>query len=129
MEGLIERSIPVLKIDDYERAKAFYIDWLGFETLFEWRHEPGLPVYMGIKRGNLVLHLTEHTGDVKGYGGAVNQIENVHAFYEELRSKNSSIEDAPKSMPWGSTVFSLFDPFGNRLTFTTPNEYLGNATR
>jgi catechol 2,3-dioxygenase-like lactoylglutathione lyase family enzyme len=124
MDEFVERSIPVLKIDDYDKAKAFYVDWLGFEIVFEWRHEPNLPVYMGITRGNLVLHLTEHKGDVKGYGGAVNQIENVHAFYAELKARNENIGAAPKSMPWDSTIFSLADPFGNRLTFTTPNEYL-----
>jgi uncharacterized glyoxalase superfamily protein PhnB len=128
MEEFVERSIPVLKIDDYARARAFYVDRLGFEILFEWRHEPGFPVYMGIKRGKLILHLTEHKGDVKGYGGAVNQIADVNAFFEDLRSRNSNIGDAPQDMPWGSTVFSLVDPFGNRVTFTTPTERLATET-
>ena len=79
---------------------------------------------MGVKRGNLILHLTEHKGDVQGYGGVVNHIENVNTYYEELRLKNKEMIEHPKSMPWNSTIFQIVDPFGNRLTFSTPNEYL-----
>lgn len=45
---MIERSYPVLRIDDYEEAKIFYVDFLGFEIEFEWRHVENFPVYMGL---------------------------------------------------------------------------------
>ena len=70
----MEQAIPVLRIDDYEKAKSYYLEFLGFEIEFEWRHADGLPVYMGVKRGALVLHLTEHRGDAddgKGYPYAI----------------------------------------------------------
>lgn len=124
MEEPIEKSAPVLKIDNYEKAKEFHIDCLGFEIIVEWRHEPGLPVYMGINRDGLTLHLNEHKGDVQGYGGALNQIRNVHEYYEELKSEDFNLDGKPQSMPWDSTIFHVQDPFGNRLTFPTPNEFL-----
>ena len=63
---MIERSYPVLRIDDYEEAKIFYVDFLGFEIEFEWRHVENFPVYMGLLLGDLGLHLTEHRGDLDG---------------------------------------------------------------
>ena len=49
----MEIAIPHLRILDYDKAVAFYVGVLGFEIDFEWRHEPGFPVYMGIRRGTL----------------------------------------------------------------------------
>ena len=50
----MERVIPVLQIDDYDQAVDFYATRLGFTILFEHRHEPGFPVYMVVKHGDLL---------------------------------------------------------------------------
>ncbi len=39
----MEVAIPHLRILDYDKAVAFYVDALGFEIDFEWRNGPGLP--------------------------------------------------------------------------------------
>ena len=114
----MERAIPVLRIDNYEKAKSYYLEFLGFELEFEWRHADGLPVYMGVKRGALVLHLTEHRGDADGPGAAYLQVENVRLLHLELQQHGSS--DEPIDQAWGSTELKLVDPFGNKLTFTSP---------
>lgn len=38
----MERAYPVLRIDDYDEAKSYYVDFLGFEIDFEWRHVESL---------------------------------------------------------------------------------------
>ena len=43
----MERAYPILRIDDYEEAKSYYIEFLGFKIDFEWRHAEDFPVYMG----------------------------------------------------------------------------------
>ena len=53
----MERAYPILRIDDYEEAKSYYIEFLGFKIDFEWRHAEDFPVYMGVSRGGLALHL------------------------------------------------------------------------
>lgn len=55
--------IPVLRIFDYGKAMAFYRDWLGFEIVWEHEFEPGMPKYVEVKKGGMVLHLSEHHGD------------------------------------------------------------------
>ncbi|MGF1511786.1 MAG: glyoxalase superfamily protein [Myxococcota bacterium] len=56
----MNRVVPVLQIDDGNRAKAFYVEKLGFTVAFEHRHEPGFPVHKGIEHGDLFMHLSEH---------------------------------------------------------------------
>ena len=116
----MERAYPVLRIDAYEEAKSYYIDFLGFNTDFEWRHAEDFPVYMGISRGGLGLHLSEHRGAAAGPGAAYLQVENVHDLYVELKGKKSDMTEELIDQAWGSTELKLIDPFDNRLTFTSP---------
>ena len=62
----MQRTVPILHIDNYEQAKSYYVDWLGFEVDWEFRLEPGFPVYMQVSREGLVLYLSEHKGDNPG---------------------------------------------------------------
>ena len=55
----MELAVPHLRILDYDEAVSLYVDTLRFEIQFEWRNAPGLPVYMGIRRGTLYAHLSE----------------------------------------------------------------------
>ena len=112
---------PVLRSFDEARARAFYIDFLGFEWVFEHRFEPGLPLYMGVKLGNCALHLSEHYGD--GSPGAAVRIpvDDVAAYARALRAKafGNATPGDPKETPWGTREITIADPAGNRLTFFT----------
>src|SRR5262245_52175620 len=55
--------IPILRIFDVEKAKEFYLDYLGFKVDWEHRFEEDSPLYMQISLGEFVLHLSEHYGD------------------------------------------------------------------
>ena len=59
----VERTIPILRIFDYQKAIEFYVDWLGFEIVWEHRFEENTPVYIEARKDNLILHLSEHHGD------------------------------------------------------------------
>ena len=76
------QAIPVLKIEDEDLARSFYVDGLGFKVDWDWRQEPDLPIYMGLSRDGWVIHLTEHAEDCDP-GGAVYFIADngvVHAL-------------------------------------------------
>ena len=53
---------PILRSFDEAKAREFYIDFLGFEVDFEYGGGGG-PLYLSVKRGDCILHLTEHYGD------------------------------------------------------------------
>lgn len=117
----MERAIPVLRIDSYDEAVRYYVDFLGFSIDFEWRHEANFPVYMGVSRGGLTLHLSEHTGEPAGRPGAAYlQVVDVRAVHASLKAKNNGLAEEPVEQAWGSTELKIKDPFDNALTFTSP---------
>lgn len=114
------RTTPILRIFDEQKAKEFYVEFLGFKIDWEHRFEPGLPLYMQVSRDDCILHLSEHHGDCSP--GAAMRIQStaLDAYQQELLAKQykyarPGIEDTP----WGSRDMSIGDPFGNRLTFTS----------
>ncbi|MDB5520976.1 MAG: glyoxalase/bleomycin resistance/extradiol dioxygenase family protein, partial [Tardiphaga sp.] len=63
MATQMSRIIPVFRIFDVAKAREFYLEFLGFAVVFEHRFEPGLPLYMRLALGEVVLDLSEHHGD------------------------------------------------------------------
>lgn len=54
----LRKTTPILRSFDEAKARAFYLDFLGFKVVFEHRFGPGLPLYMGVARGDCALHLS-----------------------------------------------------------------------
>jgi hypothetical protein len=51
-------TIPVIRIFDEPKAREFYCGFLGFAVEFEHRFEPDLPLYLGLTRGGMRVHLS-----------------------------------------------------------------------
>lgn len=116
----LSRTTPILRIFDEARAREFYLGFLGFEVVFEHRFEPGLPLYMGIRRGDCTLHLSEHHGDATPGSSMRIEADDVDALAAELRAKAyAHARPTVAPMPWGTRDMTVTDPFGNRLTFTS----------
>jgi uncharacterized glyoxalase superfamily protein PhnB len=48
------------------------------------------------------------------------EVDDVDALCAELMSRHASHNRAEvQAMPWGTRDFTVTDPFGNRLTFTS----------
>jgi catechol 2,3-dioxygenase-like lactoylglutathione lyase family enzyme len=112
--------IPVLRIFDVAKAREFYCDFLGFAVDWEHRHQPDLPLYMQVSRGDCVLHLSEHFGDASP--GAlvripVDDLDELIAALNAKRYKNA--RPGIETMPWGRES-AIRDPFYNRLVFHPP---------
>lgn len=111
---------PILRSFDEARTRDFYVRYLGFEVLFEHRFEPGMPLYMGLRRGNCELHLSEHHGDASPCASMRIAVDDVDALQAELATRgHPNARPAVQAMPWGTRDMTVTDPFGNRLTFTS----------
>jgi hypothetical protein len=44
----LRKTTPILRSFDEAKAREFYLDFLGFQVVFEHRFEPGMPLYMGV---------------------------------------------------------------------------------
>ena len=113
------KTTPILRIFDEAKAREFYLGWLGFEVVFEHRFEPGMPLYMGVRRDGCMLHLSEHHGDASPGAAMRIEVDDIDALQRALATRPyRHARPTAESMPWGTRDMSLTDPFGNRLTFT-----------
>ncbi len=113
----LQPAIPILRMFDLPRARAFYLDFLGFAVDWEHRNDVDFPLYMQISREGCVLHLSEHLGDATPGSGCFVPIQGVAGFCAELLANdNANQRPILETMPWGKQ-FKLTDPFGNKLTF------------
>ncbi|MDJ0639189.1 MAG: glyoxalase superfamily protein [Paracoccaceae bacterium] len=115
---------PILRSFDEAKAREFYIDFLGFEIEFEHRFGPDAPLYMGLRRGDCALHLSEHHGDCSPGAQVRIPASGLKAYTQELRDKRYKYANPgdPTEKPWGLYEVSIRDPFGNSLTFFEPPE-------
>jgi uncharacterized glyoxalase superfamily protein PhnB len=114
-----QRVIPLLRIFNVDKAREFYVDFLGFSVDFEHRLESNAPLIMQVSRGDLVIRLSEHYGD--STPGAAFQIDvtGIDDLAAELAAKRYRYsKPAVLKTPWNTRVLSLIDPFSNRLTFS-----------
>jgi len=112
----LKRATPILRIFDLAKAKAFYVDLLGFRIDWEHRFAPDYPLYMQVSRGSVRLHLSEHHGDGTPGSGVFIDVEGLDAFHAELQAKGSHARIEPGPNP-DMRVLMLWDPFGSRLRF------------
>ena len=110
-------AIPVLRIFCVDKAKEFYLDFLGFTLDWEHRFEPELPLYAQVHRDGLILHLSEHHGDATPGSTVFARVEDIVALQNELIDKRYGYS-RPEAIRvgWGLQM-EIADPFGNRLRF------------
>jgi len=110
-------QIPVLRSLDELKCRSFYCGFLGFHIDFEHRFAPHLPLYLGLIRGPVKLHLSEHPGDARTGSATFVWMNGIDDYHRELAASNSG-HAVPEivDQPWGREI-NLADPFGNRLRF------------
>ena len=102
---------------DEAKAREFYLDFLGFSVEFEHRFEADLPLYLGIIRDSLRLHLSEHHGDSSPGSTVFVPMLNIEMLRDELQAKRYGYGRPDiVEQGWGR-VLEVYDPFGNRIRF------------
>jgi catechol 2,3-dioxygenase-like lactoylglutathione lyase family enzyme len=114
----VARTVPILRIFSVEKAKEFYVDYLGFKIDWEHRFGDNFPLYMQVSLGALFLHLSEHHGDACPGAAVRVEVTGLRAFHEHISAKEYGYQKpGVEETPWGSVAVTLLDPFGNRLVF------------
>ena len=119
--------IPVLRMSEEAAAKAFYVDFLGFEIEWEHRFEnsPESPLYMQIRLGQAVIQLNGHAKPYTPPAEVRTLVRGVQAFCNHLRSIESKFPKPSVVDPRYSgknTDMNLIDPFENYLVFWEPGD-------
>jgi hypothetical protein len=122
----VEIIKPVFRIFDYDKALAFYMDWLGFKIVWEYKHL-NTPVYLEISLRHIVLHLSEHHGDATpGARVFIDDFKDLKTYHKELLDKTYKYNRPGLQVPfYDDTALEMtaIDPFANRLTFVERNAH------
>ncbi len=112
------QAIPIIRIFDEDKAKDFYLKYLGMKLDWEHRFEEGYPIYMQVSRDNLVFHLSEHSGDCTPGSKVFVNTSDLEKLHQEIKSKEYKYNHPEiKRAPWGDRIFEVTDPFSNRVLF------------
>ena len=108
-------AVPVVPVEDFPAAVAFYRDTLGFTATFEQG------AYGGVERDGLELHLDAADPTTRKGSGAVTvriNVAGIDSFYAEVEPSGAVDPNEPlETKPWGTRQFSVRDTAGNRITF------------
>lgn len=111
-----EAALPILRMFDVARTKAFYVDLLGFSVDFEHRYEENFPLFMQVSRAGLRLHLSEHHGDGTPGSAVYIYMKGIDAFHAEISARGGHAGIEPGPAP-NMRVLQLWDPSSNQLRF------------
>ena len=107
---MVDKLYPTSVVDDGRVAQSWY-ERLGFVVIGEHRFEPGLPLYVFLRRDGIDLHLSEHLGDAPPASVAYFYVDDVDFIAAQL-------DPGVRAQPWGREI-ELTDSFGNSLRIGT----------
>lgn len=110
-------TAPIMRIFDEEKAREFYVGFLGFTLDWEHRFGDNFPLYAQVSRAGLILHLSGHHGDGTPGATVFVAMRGIRDYHGELsgrryRHMKPGIEEAP----WGLEM-TVIDPFNNTIRF------------
>lgn len=115
---IIQKVIPVLRIFDYKKTIEFYVDWLGFNIVWEHHFEENTPVYMEVEKDGITLHLSEHHGDGTPGTNVFIWCKGVKEYHAELINKKYKYNrPGIEETFYGALSFTVNDPFNNKISF------------
>ena len=119
------RITPFMHVRKLSDAKAFLVDLLGFQIVFE---QPG---YAYLQRENAAIRVLESDDNDKAGGGNrafryYVDVEDVDAIYRELKPKLDRLPPGdvhgPADKPYGQRELCILAPDGDLFVFGTEIE-------
>lgn len=110
-------TAPVLRIFEEDKAREFYVGFLGFTLDWEHRFGENFPLYAQVSRAGLVLHLSGHHGDGTPGTTVFVAMQGVRDYQRELSGKHyRHMKPGVEEVPWGLQM-TVIDPFNNSIRF------------
>jgi catechol 2,3-dioxygenase-like lactoylglutathione lyase family enzyme len=113
-----QQTIPILRIFDVQKAKDFYVGFLGFTLDWEHHFDDSSPAYLQVSRDGMTLHLSEHHGDCCPGSTVFAWMTGIEGFHKEISSKGYKfLRPGLEKTFYDSMCVEVIDPFGNRIRF------------
>ena len=107
-----DQMVPVFRVEDAPKATEFY-QRIGFVLEGTHQFKPHLPIYAFLRRGDVQLHLSEHTGDAPMKSLAYFWVSDIDTIADAL-------EATVTQAPWAREL-EVIDPDGNIIRCGQPN--------
>jgi len=116
---MFQTAIPVIQVSASGAAEEFYCRGLGFTLMTSWRPDETKddPRYMTLARDGARLHVHSFQNGTTGAAAVYVFLDNVDAFYAELRANGAQVSGPPIDQTWGTREIVVRDPDRNVLTF------------
>lgn len=121
----MEKTIPLLRVSDYDKAIDYYIKWLGFKIDWEKKPDDG-PFRIQISfRETITLQLLQfETAEGLGTWILIEDFKNLVIFRKFLGMKPAKYPTPPvKHFPEDKSILTLTfqDPFRNLIELRQQN--------
>lgn len=113
-----ESQASIFSVSDLAVAKSYYLDVLGFELDFDFE----IGQYVGVKHGNVQIHLTagDAVAERVGKGSVYIFCDEVDDYFAQVKANGANIMRRPADEPFMMRDFTVLDPDGNMITFGRP---------
>lgn len=127
-ETLRLRSLtPTFTVNDLEKSMTWYCEGLGFVVGERWEEGGTLQGVM-LKAGSCAFNLSQDDfakgrDREKGLGFRIyaETVQDIDALAERIRAYGGKIVSGPADMPWGTRSFTVEDPDGFKISFSSPS--------
>jgi catechol 2,3-dioxygenase-like lactoylglutathione lyase family enzyme len=114
-----DRVVPTLRMFDVDKAKEFFVGFLGFKIDFEHRFSDEAPLFMRVSRGDAFFYVSEHHGDGAPGTHITIQMTGLDEYHRELIAKNYRYyRPGIQATEWGTRIMTVEDGSGNTIRFS-----------
>jgi catechol 2,3-dioxygenase-like lactoylglutathione lyase family enzyme len=114
---------PIFRMFDEDKAREFYVGFLGMTVDWEHRFGDDFPLYVQVSNEWLELHLSEHHGDCSPGSKIRVKVSGIDAFHKELSEKKYKYnKPGIDETEWNTREVTVKDPFGNAIAFFEPKD-------
>ena len=108
-------AVPILPVDDLDRALAYYQDCLGFDLAWTWGDPP---TTASVCRDDVEINLSRRgPNGPRGVTAVYIRVDDVDDYYAECHKHGATITSPLTDQPYGMRDFAVTDPSGNKLDF------------
>ena len=109
-------SAVIFPVNDVRASIDWYVDYLGFESEFEWE-DPVSYAVLNLK--GVQIHLTKTDNPDELQGRLYMFSPDVDAYYEDIQNRGLILKVRPEEQEYGMKDFEIEDPSGNQLIIGT----------
>jgi catechol 2,3-dioxygenase-like lactoylglutathione lyase family enzyme len=99
-------AVPILRVRDVDRSLVWWAR-LGFGEEFRHQFEGTVPRFVGLRREQCLVYLSEHAGDAQAPGL-------VYLWVDDVDRIAADFGVPVEEMPWARDC-EVTDPDGNRI--------------